>query len=496
MLVPKAFLFGSAPPKKTSRQEVRDRPSTQRRCSEKAQGISCFQFPDMATADVTHTEPVFIPPKRAPRRMPVTPVTNNSGRSPRKGPSTGRRSPSMAVREGSVPPSIATLLEVTSIPRQQRSRSVRSSRRLPPGDHVEDFSRLLMEGIESEKHGPMIDGPGNTALDLLLSPPDQDNEKSMFENDYVPGTPRSIRSMSTDSTAPSLDNEPESYTPSSDVPATPTSSGQRSPLERRYRQLSPSEDSSAAHPLMETEDDSIDQFFGSSDAASLKSPSSTRPFPRLGSTFKSNLTASLRAIKSAAQTVSNFATPSVHSDDFLTRSLFMITPKLTDDRRPLPMDEPPSPALRRYLNPITASPAEMHVYHEHPHDRTNTSNACPVSIQMQTYHRSGRNGSKKSGFSVNSSGEKAQRFFDPEMPPMTRQREPRENSDFLRMVVLEMNMRRSGKLRDDIPARARVWLPPRKMNPSRLSSSNFYDDDDADDGPVPQRWIGISVECL
>lgn len=487
MLVPRVFLFGSAPPNKTTRPDVKDRPSTpQRGLSEKVQEVSRLQSPNRATGDVTRTDPVVIPTKRAPRRTPVTPVTSNRGRGPRKDPSMARRSPSMAVRDGNVPPSVATLLEVTAIPRPRRSQSVRSSRRLPPGDHVGDFSRLLMEG--------MIDSSGNAALDLLLSPPDEDNEKSMFDNDYELGTPRSFRSMSTDST-PSLDNESDSYTPSSGVPATPSPSRQRSPLERRYRQLSPSEECTSDHPLMDREDDSIDQFFGSSDAAPPKSPTPSRSFRRLGS-FKSNLTASLRAIKSAAQTVSNFATPSLHSDDFFTRSLFAITPKLTDDRRPRPMDEPPSPALRRYLNPFTASPAEMHVYHEHPYDPMNTSNACPVSIQMQTYHRFGRNGSRRSGFSVASSGEKDHpySFFDPEIPPMWRQREPRENSDFLRMVVLEMNMRRSGKLRDDIPTRARVWLPPRKVNPSRLSPYNVYDDED--DGPVPQRWIGISVECV
>ena len=43
-----------------------------------------------------------------------------------------------------------------------------------------------------------------------------------------------------------------------------------------------------------------------------------------------------------------------------------------------------------------------------------------------------------------------------------RPREPRENSDFLRIVVLEMNMRRSGKLDGDLMGKARVWLPPRR----------------------------------
>jgi hypothetical protein len=42
----------------------------------------------------------------------------------------------------------------------------------------------------------------------------------------------------------------------------------------------------------------------------------------------------------------------------------------------------------------------------------------------------------------------------------TRQREPRENRDFLRVFVCEMNMRKSGKLSDEAVGHARLWLPP------------------------------------
>lgn len=40
-----------------------------------------------------------------------------------------------------------------------------------------------------------------------------------------------------------------------------------------------------------------------------------------------------------------------------------------------------------------------------------------------------------------------------------RPREPRENGSFLRVVVLEMNMRRGGKLKGD--GKARIWLGAR-----------------------------------
>jgi hypothetical protein len=110
---------------------------------------------------------------------------------------------------------------------------------------------------------------------------------------------------------------------------------------------------------------------------------------------------------------------------------------------------------------------------------------------MQTYRRSRGRGNRRNHFHVVAPKNRDQYItFDPEVPPMSRQREPRENSDFLRMVVLEMNMRRRGKLREDIPTRARIWLPPRKNNPHRLTGE--YEDGE-DNDTVPSRWVGVSA---
>lgn len=345
-------------------------------------------------------------------------------------------------------------------------------------------------------------GTGNSALDLLLSPPEEVERASITGSESDMDTPSfSDRSLSTEST-PSLDHDLDS--PSSS-PGTFSPFSPRSPLEKKYRRVSLSEDCASNHPLLDTELsdtelDDLDQTKPAlTDLVSPQTPSPSRSFPRFGSAFKSNLTASLRVIKSAAQTVSAFTTPSVQPDDFLTRSLFTITPELTDDRRPPPMDEPPSPALRRYFNPIIVSPAEMHIYQEHPHGAAETSRKCPVSIQMQTYRRSGGRSSRKRAFHLAGSGARGNRKccpFDPEISPMWRQREPRENSDFLRVIVLEMNMRRSGKLRNDIPPRARVWLPPRKGNQPRYAHNDYYFDDyeeDEEENAIPSRWIGITV---
>ena len=65
-----------------------------------------------------------------------------------------------------------------------------------------------------------------------------------------------------------------------------------------------------------------------------------------------------------------------------------------------------------------------------------------------------------------------------------RQREPRENSDFLRVIVLEMNMRKAGKLGEE-GGRARIWLPARR--------GEGGGGDREGGGVVPRRWVGVAV---
>lgn len=427
---------------------------------------------------VPHTSPVVIPPKATKERNSTGLYgSHHNVRTVRRDSASSRRSSSSQTQDRNLPPSLSTLLETTTIPR--RSRSIRGARKLPRGNHVEEFSRLLMDGVKTRDEFANIDGGFNSPLDVLLSPPSEHFSSSpsfASESNAETESLQFKRTVSTDS-MPSLDHDLNSFiTSGPSTPYSTSSSLQRRAFERR-KQLSPPQECATDHPLLDIDIDTFDPSnFMQESKPTVESPDnrSLRSFPRLGYTFKSNLTASLRAIKSAAQSVSNFATPSVRPDDFLTRSLFSITPELTDDRRPLPLSGPPSPALRRYLNPMTLSPAEMHVYSDHPHDTLPGMNTCPVSIQMQTYSQSG------------SVDNKSKNHLE---LPSTRQREARENSDFLRMVVLEMNMRRSGKFRDDVPTRARIWLPPRKA--VRLITGEFEETP-----AVPQRWIGISVECI
>ena len=78
---------------------------------------------------------------------------------------------------------------------------------------------------------------------------------------------------------------------------------------------------------------------------------------------------------------------------------------------------------------------------------------------------------------------------------LPKQREPRENSDFLRVIVLEMNMRKVGKLGEGSPGRARLWLPARQSG--KVGAGEEEESKDAGDRnggagkEVPRRWEGV-----
>lgn len=498
MMVPRGFLFSSIPSPKPLERNVKQRPlvavSSIDMMPQKDE--SALQLPIESSSQSMHTNPVVIPPKRGHRTAsPLTGTVRKDPRTPKR-TRVSRQSSPTTLGDRPVPTSLASILEATAIPVPRRSWAARESRKLPRGNHVQDFSKLLMDGLDD----PAFCGTGNSALDVLLSPPEEIEKSSASSDGGSESLSYSAPSISADS-VPSLDADLE--TPSSlSTPFTPSS--QRSPSEKSSRRRRPSncENCASDHPLLdraqpESEDE---QTVNSHKSCPLDSPppkplAASRSFPRLG-LFKSNLTASLRAIKSAAQTVSTFASPSVQPDDFLTRSLFTITPKMTDDRRPPPMNETPPPALRRYLNPTMFSPAEMYSFQDQPHESLDSRN-CAISVQMQTYHRSGKTWSQRGRFQFSSSKNRSRQSspFDPETPPMSRPREPRENSDFLRMVVLETNMRRRGKLRDDIPTRARVCLPPRKTGQTKLVPFEYEEDDELEPA-IPSRWIGIPIESF
>jgi hypothetical protein len=218
------------------------------------------------------------------------------------------------------------------------------------------------------------------------------------------------------------------------------------------------------------------------------------PYRPLKSAFKSNLTASLRALRQAARSFSTLNFSSIPPEDFLTRSILTIDPPVpyTDERRPQ-LEEEPTAALRRYLNPTTNSRLEQ----PSPVPTSATSRGFTASIQMQTYKvqrqksaqsaegrvkRPSLGASGANSCAVLTNSDKSTASLEIPLPG-PRQREMRENSDFIRIAVMEMAMRKRGKLDDQRPGRARWALPPRKI------SSKPYEI--REDG-VPARWVAVT----
>jgi hypothetical protein len=276
-------------------------------------------------------------------------------------------------------------------------------------------------------------------------------------------------------------------------------------FDRKERVVSsPPAEECVDHPLLECSESDQDVFPLSPPTASLP----VRPRPeKLRSSFKSNLTASFQALRRTAKSFSNFTAPSILSDDMLTRSLFSsyaseMRPKFTNDGIP-------DPILRRYLNPQPAlsNPDLANQLQdalgarEAPALRADGKAAPMIMLTTYSSRAAGpaRNSSKRRASSAPPPDDRVQLIADG-MPPTTRQREPRENSDFLRVIVLEMNMRRVGKLDAKAGGRARIWLPPRRTG-ADMAAAAVGPSDAAlgEDGlgrskVVPMRWVGVSAE--
>ncbi|RVD88587.1 uncharacterized protein DFL_002767 [Arthrobotrys flagrans] len=387
--------------------------------------------------------PVSIPVK--PSALP--PSILNFGK--RKSSS---RDPSRTPRSGkeSLTPSVAALkiLAATSIPlRPSAPKSIVNGTRQRPRLHqrkssdasptsLESPSSLLdfvlNDALDEKLSLPIARSNSQTFLNVLLSPPDLSDDYSVAAS--PPRSALSIRSLSTES-IPSLANDDEG-TFSWGAPVTP------SPLRRSSRlnkTFSPPEECILDHPLLAAEpqeppsDEDVDH-------ASLY----TEQEKKLGAfrlSFKSNLTASLRVLRSAARTFTSLSTPLTQPDDFLTRSILSISPQYnTDEKRPK-FNDVPTPALRRYLNPSPKT------FSRELGQFTDRNESISASIQLETYKRT--------------------IITPPPEVPVTRNREVRENSDFLRVIVLEMNMRRQGKLSDTSQGKARFVLPPRQSTKLR-----------------------------
>ncbi|KAF3172901.1 hypothetical protein EYR41_000884 [Orbilia oligospora] len=388
--------------------------------------------------------PVSIPIK--PSALP--PSLLNFGK--RKSASTRELSRASRSSKENSTPSVAALkvLAATSIPlrpsapkyivngtRQrprlpQRKSSDASPTSLESPSSLLDF--VLSDALDEKLSLPITRSNSQTFLNVLLSPPDLSDDYSVAIS--PPRSALSIRSLSTES-IPSLANDDEG-TFSWGAPVTPSPLRRSSKLSKTF---SPPEECILDHPLLaaESQEQSSDEDV---DPASLY----TEQEKKLGAfrlSFKSNLTASLRVLRSAARTFTSLSTPLTQPDDFLTRSILSISPQYnTDEKRPK-FNDVPTPALRRYLNPSPKT------FSRELGQFTDRNESVSASIQLETY--------------------KHTIITPPPEVPVTRNREVRENSDFLRVIVLEMNMRRQGKLSDTSQGKARFVLPPRQSSKLR-----------------------------
>jgi hypothetical protein len=427
-----------------------------------------------ATNMHSHSQPVVIP-SRMPSRTTSAPQTvrvrgNNGGR-PSRTHSTHSQE--------AIPPAVAALLAGTTIPKlpQRRRKPAAVDRRISMDELIQEWRQ------DGSDIPPSIVG---SPLDLLLGRVDESEDEygslqSMEQEKDMFSTSRSISSESLATMPPSLDYDDPSFSSHWDNLSTPDSISRKSLPERRERIVSsPSkEDCVLDHPLLHYGPDEYEDIITEDVTEMVESlPATTERFK----SFKSNLTASLQALKSAAKNFSNFTAPSVPPDDFLTRSL--LSPKFTSEMRPKHVEGLPSPALRRYLNPQPApiSPTELSMQlHDALMIDADADTHAPM-IQMQTYDRRGRSKSRRRTSDSYSEAGRAS-----SLPPTVRQREPRENCDFLRVIVLEMNMRRVGKLDAKAIGKARIWLPPRKPGSSKAPALHST-------SGVPDRWTGVVAD--
>ncbi|KAF6231832.1 hypothetical protein HO173_009915 [Letharia columbiana] len=478
MMVPRAYLYNSHPSSTSTKHndEITMPISVAERVSRKDKAPKSGMPPKVLTPQST-TKPVVIPTK-----------TRNGDRRKSKDSMSRdrtRKDISSPHDSSSTPSSVAALLAMTSLPEPKyhpraenwRKGSIRAGSG-KQDTRLKEIPRRAFSSCSPQSWG------------MLLGPPEgSEPESCSFESDTTLGPLSSVRSMSSES-MPSLGTDTESLNSAGD-PATPELAiGSRSGCDRRQKCISASkgEDCVLDHPLLPQvarRDLGNQSCEGFSDELS---PGPTHA-ARSRSSFKSNLTASFRRIRSAAQSFPTFAAPAVPPDDYLSRSLLSISPQFTDERRPLPSDDTPDPALRRYLNPITVSPSELH-YHLEKESPWSSQSDCKASIQLQTYRRREGGSDKASSPPVFTSQQQALDATDG-VPPVSlpRQREPRENSHFLRVIVLEMNMRKVGKLSDASPGRARLWLPARQTGKMGLEEEAGKDEKKG----TPQRWAGVQA---
>lgn len=480
-MAPKAFLFSRLPNTQLSSGEVRhERPRTERPRPTPLQNASDIS----ATSTTSNSQPT------TPSSPVIIPIRNHVDNSNEIYRSDTRKERHHSKRShqtlrnvhlpDAIPPSVAALLAMTSIPPQKTNHTLRA--RSDRGQRLTVEAILQQAGV-TEKD--LCLSLGKSTLELLLSPSDEINDDECLGSEHGEDSIISSGTMSSDS-IPSLEAGSLSETPPSlGSFHTPGSRGRRSLPTRRIQYLSsPPSDSSPAedHPLAVKVDlDELDFRILQQPQETIQGKASAQDSQGRKSAFKSNLTASLKALRSAARSLSTLTTPIMTPDDFLIRSIMSPDSQVpfANERMPPRLEDTPTPALRRYLNPTTNAPIEAHVSSSMPASAIK----CTASIQMQTYKVS-RSKQSASPVVISKRTQPTLPNSEATAEPVARQRDMRENSDFIRIAVMEMAMRRKGKLDDQKSGRAKWALPP------RISSTKPYEI--GEDG-IPTRWVPTTM---
>ncbi|KAF1345938.1 hypothetical protein BDV97DRAFT_302128 [Delphinella strobiligena] len=494
MLVPRSFKYSSSasPPEARSTKLNESKPKSKTLFSQPDWSSSLAFSPPRRSLSAIESSPITSPTPQTSTtttmRQASNPVEIPSPRSPtefRPALTTRPRrqnAPRKSQSHNDVPhsdslhPAVAALLAVTAIPpqktsKQRRKRTSHASRRISIDELV----------YEWRNDSSLRSSFGSSApLDQLLeSTEDLTDDHSSYS-----------RSSSCDS-IPSLEADDDTSVMSVGSPASPESvTSQRSasttPRKEKTFLTPEAEDCGIDHPLV-SDDFDMDDY---SHLQLLPEPKPKSDRPRRTSIFKSNLTSSFNALKSRALSSISSLNQAMNQMDaaFSDETLWQhpqLFPRFSSEVRPILFTSTPTRFQRRYLNPTPKTFEEQ----QHHWSRA----LCTLDdedhfhypmIQMQTYRRCPPPRKARSNSGSPDQPSEAGRAS----PQLGRQREVRENSNFLRVIVLELNMRREGKLEPGTAGKAKIWLPPRKLPvPSELV-----------DGPisrrVPKRWVSVSAD--
>jgi hypothetical protein len=467
----------------------------------------------------------------APRRSRTV---NGGGRdsSDRSSMKTGRSTHD----PNSLPPAVAALLAMTTIPpRRPQQRRRRRPEQEPPVSIEELVSSWKSDdSLRSTSYG-------SPNLSMLLEDADDDDESigqsrrpsGLDEEGYF-----NVRSSSSES-MPSLEADDRSVLSFNSL-ATPDSLRSRRSISTlrkdKQRSVPAVEECPLNHPLAPPSDDDEEGEEEDVLQLSLRSkPSKTRKATS-SSSFKSNLTLSLQSLKNAAlssisslrsssnnnnnnsTTTTTSPPPSrnpsstAHLDDMLWSHPFLF-PRFSSEVRPASPEHSQKSSSSKstsksakqsspgYLNPMPLTFEEQEApfqkaLHE-PYllegaaaEESSSDDMPPATIQMRTYtsrqqsRRAAKSSRRPAAASPDPNSEAGRALLGAPPADAPRTREVRENSDFLRIVVMEMNMRRLGKL--ESAGRAKIWLPPREAASSVVASGGGSP-------AVPRRWVGVSA---